>query len=152
MKSLTSGSLSLRESLGQLVHKRFEQSLNSKGLYFIVFFAKRVHLFIGRGKRGKLTLENQGTGGEGTSGDVEASPRAQQASQSKHLLGNLQDDRHQSPRRQQSAVNGRPSGSSGRPLRWSTVGVKAVDRRDFKNSGDSLTSAVDRYQGWRSTV
>ena len=97
------------------MHKGFEQSLNSKGLYFIVFFVKRVHLFIGRGERGKVTLENQGTGGEGTYGDVEAPPRAQQASQSKHLIGNLQDDRHQSPRRQQSAVNSRPSGSSGRP-------------------------------------
>ena len=58
LRSLSLRALSLRESLGQLVHKGFEQSLNSKGWIFIVFFAKRVHLFIGRGKRGKVTLEN----------------------------------------------------------------------------------------------
>ena len=36
-----------------------------------MFFAKRVHLFIGRGERGKVTLENQGTRGEGAFGDVD---------------------------------------------------------------------------------
>ena len=139
-------SLSLRESLGQLVHKGFEQSLNSKGLYFIVFFAKRRHLFIGRGERGKVTLENQGTGGERSSGDVEAPPRAQQASQLKHLLGNLRDDRHQSPRRQQSAVNGRPSES-----RLSTDGIPKSRRlSDFSYrllsvlAVDRLRPSVDR--------
>ena len=75
--SLQALSLSLRESLEQVMHKGSEQSLNSKRLDFIIFFAKRVHLFIGRGERRKVTLENQGTGGEGASGDVEVPPRAQ---------------------------------------------------------------------------
>ena len=77
LRSLSLWALSLRESLEQVVHKGFEQSLNSKGWFFIVFFTKRVHLFIGRGERGKVTLENQGTGGEGASGNVEAPLRAQ---------------------------------------------------------------------------
>ena len=77
IRSLSLRALSLREFLEQVVHKEFEQSLYSKAYIFIVFFAKRVHLFIGKGKRGKVTLENQGTGGEGSSRDVEAPPRAQ---------------------------------------------------------------------------
>ena len=39
-------SLSLRESLGQLVHKRFEQSLNSKGLYFPLYSLQREYIYL----------------------------------------------------------------------------------------------------------
>ena len=60
------------------MQKEFRAGFELKSLDFIVFFVKRVHLFIGRGKKGKVILENQGTGGEGASGDVEAPPRAQQ--------------------------------------------------------------------------
>ena len=56
LRSLSLRALSLRESFEQVMHKGFEQSLNSKRLDFIVFFAKRVHLFIGRGGKGKGLL------------------------------------------------------------------------------------------------
>ena len=59
------------------MHKEFQTEFVLKSLDFILFFAKEVHLFIGEGGKGKVTLENQGTGGEGSSGDVEAPPRAQ---------------------------------------------------------------------------
>ena len=77
IRSLSLRALSLRESLGQVVHKEFRTNFVLKSLDFIVFFAKGVHLFIGGGERRKVTLENQGTGGEGASGDVEVPPRAQ---------------------------------------------------------------------------
>ena len=56
------------------MHKEFRTGFELKSLDCIVFFVKEVHLFIGRGERGKVTLENQGIGGEGASGDVEAPP------------------------------------------------------------------------------
>ena len=71
------------------MHKEFRAGFELKSLDCIGFFAKEVHLFIGEGERGKVTLENQGTGGEGASEDGEAPPRAQQVLESKSLLGNL---------------------------------------------------------------
>ena len=96
-------------------------------------------------EREKVTLENQGTGGEGASGDGEAPPRAQQALESKSLLGKPWDDSLQSPQRKQSAINGRPSGSSGRLLRRSTVRVEAVARREsqkFRSLCLQLSTAI----------
>ena len=57
LRSLSLRTLSLRESLEQVMHKGFEQSLYAKGWIFIVFFVKRVHLFIGRGGKEKGHLE-----------------------------------------------------------------------------------------------
>ena len=53
LRSFSLRALSLRESLEQVMHKGFEQSLTQKLGFFIAFFAKRVHLFIGRGGKEK---------------------------------------------------------------------------------------------------
>ena len=86
-------------------------------------------------------MENQGTGGEGTSGDVEAPPRAQQVLESKNLLENLRDDRLQSPRRKQSAINGRPSG-----LHRSTVVMVDCRKSRLSTDGDSFSRSFSVFQ------
>ena len=92
------------------MHKEFRTGFELNSLDCIVFFTKEVHLFIGKGERRKVTLENKGTGGEGASRDGEGPPRALQVMESKNLLENSWGDHLQSPRRKQSAVNSRPSG------------------------------------------
>ena len=51
LRSLSLWALSLRESLGQLVHKGFEQSLNSKGWIFHCILCKEsTSIYKERGK------------------------------------------------------------------------------------------------------
>ena len=54
LRSLSVQALSLSENLlNRSCTRDFEQSLYSKTWIFIVVFARRVHLFIGRGRKGK---------------------------------------------------------------------------------------------------
>ena len=64
LRSLSLRALSLRESLGQLVHKGFEQSLNSKGWIFHCILCKEsTSIYRERGKgKGHLGEPRDGRG------------------------------------------------------------------------------------------
>ena len=68
LRSLSLRALSLRESLGQLMHKGFEQSLNSKGLYFHCILCKEstsIYRERGKGKGERSPWRTKGQEGKG---------------------------------------------------------------------------------------